>query len=207
MRNLLLVVVPVNPIIWTAASFLAGSIPFSVVLGKLFSAGDIRSVGDGNPGAANAWKAGGARVGVPALLLDFLKGALPVGLALHYGAAGYALAAVALAPVAGHAFSPFLRFRGGKAVAVTVGVWTGLTLWEGPVFLGFLFVLLYLFQENDAWSVIIALAALLGLLLYRWFVPEMLLIWAGNISIVTFKHFADLTRPPRLKKMEILRKR
>ena len=67
-----------NDIAWVILAYFAGSIPFSFILGKIFLASDIREVGDMNPGAANAWKAGGARVGVPALILDFSKGMLPV---------------------------------------------------------------------------------------------------------------------------------
>ena len=196
-----------NDIVWVIMAFLAGSIPFSFILVKFFSAGDIRRVGDSNPGAVNAWKAGGARVGVPALILDFTKGMLPVMLAVQAGISSYTLTAVALAPIAGHAFTPFLGFRGGKAVAVTMGVWTGLTLWEAPVFIGLLFILFYLFQENDAWSVIFAMIVLLGLLLYRWHYPEFLVIWAGSIVILSLKHLAELARPPRLKRAGFVKRR
>lgn len=196
-----------NEIVWVVLAFLAGSIPFSFFLVKLISAGDIRNVGDRNPGAVNAWKAGGARIGVPALILDFSKGMLPVMLAVNAGISGYTLTAVALAPVAGHAFTPFLGFRGGKAVSVTMGVWTGLTLWEAPVLIGSLFILFYLFQENDAWSVIFGMIALLVLLLYRWHHPEFLVIWAGNIVILSFKHLAELARPPRFIRAGFVRKR
>jgi acyl phosphate:glycerol-3-phosphate acyltransferase len=195
-----------NEILLAIVAFLVGSIPFSFILGKLFSAKDIRRVGDRNPGAVNAWKAGGARVGVPALIFDFSKGWLPVMLAVQAGIAGYSLTAVALAPIAGHAFTPFLGFRGGKAIAVTMGVWTGLTLWEAPVFIGSLFILFYLFQENDAWSVIFGMIALFGLLQYRWHYPEFLAVWAGNIVILFIKHLADLACPPRFKWAGFVRK-
>ncbi len=106
-------------LLWTALGFLSGSLPFSVWLGKLLTRSDIRRYGDGNPGATNAWRAGGWQIGVPALLLDFLKRALPVGLARFWaGVDGWGLIPIALAPVLGHAFSPFLRFRGGKAIFV-----------------------------------------------------------------------------------------
>lgn len=196
-----------HDIVWVIMAYFAGSIPFSFILGQVFSASDIRRVGDRNPGAVNAWKAGGARVGVPALILDFTKGMIPVMLAVQAGISSYTLTAVALAPIAGHAFTPFLGFRGGKAVAVTMGVWTGLTLWEAPVFIGFLFILFYLFQENDAWSVIFGMIALLGLLLYRWYYPEVMLIWAGNIVILSIKHLDGMALPPRLKRAGFVKKR
>lgn len=196
-----------NDIAWVILAYFSGSIPFSFIIGKIFSARDIRKVGDMNPGAVNAWKACGARAGVPALILDFSKGMLPVLLAIQAGISNYTLTAVALAPIAGHAFTPFLGFRGGKAIAVTMGVWTGLTLWEAPVFLGSMFIILYVFQENDAWSVIFSMIALLGLLLYRWYSPELLFVWTGNIVILSVKHLDGITFPPRFKRARFLRKR
>ncbi|NIV30941.1 MAG: hypothetical protein GWN58_16055, partial [Anaerolineae bacterium] len=104
-------------VLWTGLAYLLGAIPFPFWLGRLAARRDIRSFGDGNPGAINAWKAGGWRVGLPALLLDYLKGAVPVGLAhFQYSLSGWCLVPVALAPVLGHASTPFLKFRGGKAV-------------------------------------------------------------------------------------------
>ncbi|NIN63619.1 MAG: hypothetical protein GTO63_02660, partial [Anaerolineae bacterium] len=100
--------------LWSLVGFLIGSLPFSVWIGRLFLRTDIRRFGNGNPGAANAWRAGRWQTGIPALLLDYSKGALPVGLA-HFkvGLGGWELVPVALAPVLGHAFSPLLHFRGG----------------------------------------------------------------------------------------------
>ncbi len=120
----------------TIAGYLAGSLPFSVWLTRMRGR-DVRAVGDGNPGAVNAFKAAGPAVGIAALALDFLKGALPVAAAFWLlGLRGWWLTPVVLAPVLGHMFPLFLRFRGGKALAVTFGVWAGLTLWEAPCVLG-----------------------------------------------------------------------
>jgi glycerol-3-phosphate acyltransferase PlsY len=106
-----------NTLIWTLIAFIAGSLPFSVWVGRLALRTDIRRYGDHNPGATNVGRAGGWQWGALALLLDMLKGALPVGLAWYWGGlAGWALLPVALAPVLGHGYSPFLGFRGGKAL-------------------------------------------------------------------------------------------
>jgi acyl phosphate:glycerol-3-phosphate acyltransferase len=67
------------------------------------------------------------------LLLDVTKGVLPSSSPDALGLDGVALALVAALPVAGAAFSPFLGFRGGKALAVTLGTWIGLTLWTIPL--------------------------------------------------------------------------
>jgi glycerol-3-phosphate acyltransferase PlsY len=198
-----------STLIWTALAFLAGSVPFSVWMVRLLLDDDVRRYGDGNPGATNAWKAGGWRVGLPALLLDYLKGAVPVGLA-HFaaGLSGWSLVPVALAPVAGHAFSPFLRFRGGKALAVTFGVWTFLTLGEGPTVLGLLFALWLAVLSNDAWAVMLGMLGLLAYLLLRSLVwpaqwqdlaPYLLVMWGGNLLILAWKQGQELRQPVRLR--------
>ena len=185
-------------VFWTVLGFVLGSMPFSFWLGRLLLHTDIRRYGDGNPGALNAWRAGGWRVGVPALLLDFLKGAVPVGLAhFSFGVLGWGLVPVALAPVLGHAFSPFLRFRGGKALAATFGIWAGLTLWEGPTLLGLLSGLFFLPQTADAWSSILGMLCFLAYLLLRQADSATLVIWIGNMLILLWKQRRDLRQPIR----------
>lgn len=195
-----LIMLSLVALFWTAAGLLLGAMPFSFWLGRLVLKADIRHYGDGNPGAANAWQAGGWQVGLPALLLDYLKGLLPVGLAcFEAGISGWELVAVALAPIVGHAFSPFLRGRGGKALAVTFGVWTGLTLGEGPLILGLLMGLFLLVQAEDAWAVILGMAGFLAYLLLRQTDPFILLVWLGNMLILIWKHRQNLRQGTRLR--------
>lgn len=184
---------------WIMLGFFCGAISFSALLAQRFVGADLSRVGDGNPGAANAWRAGGWRVGAFALVLDFLKGALPVGVArLAFGMNGFELAPIGLAPVLGHAFSPFLRGRGGKALAVTFGSWCGLTLYEAPLVLGFFMVLLYFAQSVDAWGAILAMLGLGAYLLTRQAESFLLAIWLGNFIILLWKHRAALRQPIRL---------
>ena len=122
---------------WTILGLFLGSIPFSLLVAKYALHTDIRTMGDGNPGGFNVWLAGGRSWAVIAILLDGLKGAVPVGLAHYiYGISGWSLIPVALAPLIGHIFSPFLKFHGGKGLATTFGIWLGLTLWLGPTVFG-----------------------------------------------------------------------
>lgn len=105
-------------------AFLSGAIPFGVLAGRLRGI-DVRRVGSGNIGATNVGRALGARWALAVLLLDAAKGALPTGLALRFlssDAAAWAVPSSMVAAVAGHVFSPFLRFRGGKGVATGLGV-------------------------------------------------------------------------------------
>lgn len=185
---------------WTAAGFLCGAVPFSVLLARLTTGADIRRVGDGNPGAANAWRAGGWRVGAPALLLDFLKGALPVGAARYLGGVdGWELVPIALAPVFGHAFSPFLKGHGGKALAVTFGIWCGLTCYEAPLVLGLFMVLFYSAQTADAWGAVLAMLALGAYLVTRQADSVLLAVWLGNLAVLIWKHRRALCQPIRLR--------
>jgi glycerol-3-phosphate acyltransferase PlsY len=184
---------------WTGLGFLLGSIPFSYLLGRLIAHADIRLYGDGNPGAINAWRAGGWRAGIPAMLLDFLKGAVPVGVGHAVaGVSGWALVPMALAPVAGHAFSPFLRLRGGKAIAATFGIWAGLAGPQGLAAMGASFLVFYLVQSSDAWTVILGMMGFLGCLLLQGSDQAILTVWAGNFIILGWKHRRELrqgTRP------------
>ncbi|MBM3145984.1 MAG: glycerol-3-phosphate acyltransferase [Chloroflexi bacterium] len=117
---------PNNILLWTIIAFISGSIPFSVIIGYLFLRTDIRSLGDGNPGATNVFRAGSKSWGLLAVFLDIAKGFLPVYWAGSHGLAEWQLVPISLAPALGHAFSPFFRFRGGKALAATGGSWLAL---------------------------------------------------------------------------------
>jgi glycerol-3-phosphate acyltransferase PlsY len=186
--------------IWIVIAFFCGSLPLSVWLGRLALGEEITEYGDNNPGAANVWRAGGPALGLLAVLLDFLKGAIPVGLAnFVFGVEGVALVAVAIAPIAGHAFSPFLGFRGGKALAVTFGIWSGLTIWIVPTILGIFFGVYLMLIKPDGWAVMIGVISLLVVLLFIGN-PLWLGVWAGMAVILGWKHRADLAQKPRLRR-------
>jgi glycerol-3-phosphate acyltransferase PlsY len=101
-----------------AAAFLAGSIPFGLIVGRLFYRTDIRESGSGNIGAMNALRTLGKTGAIAVLLLDAAKGFLPVFIAHAHPLA----ALVGIAAVLGHCFSPWLRGKGGKGVATSFGV-------------------------------------------------------------------------------------
>ena len=192
---------PVLPALaWALLAFVCGSLPFSVWLPRIFRRRDARGFGDGNPGATNAFRAAGAPIGLLVLLLDVSKAAAPVGLAyftLGYG--GLPMALIATAPVLGHAFSPFLHFRGGKALATALGVWIGLTLWR----ISLPALLLALFWRTlldvDGWAVMLALAGILVVLLAWMPDPLLLAVLAGQAAILAWTHRADLHRRPHLR--------
>lgn len=182
-----------NALLWTALAFLVGALPLSLWLGKLALGVDIRAYGDGNPGAANVWKAGGARWGLTAILLDAFKGLIPVALAQSVGhVTGWPLAAVACAPIIGHAFSPFLWGRGGKALATTFGVWTALAPWQAPVLLGVILAAGLKLLRRELWAVAAGMAALLAYLAF--FVRDPALVMVGLVNAAVL--LARYAQPP-----------
>jgi glycerol-3-phosphate acyltransferase PlsY len=105
----------------TAASFLIGAIPWGYISGKVSRGIDLRTVGSGGTGATNVLRALGAKTSAIVLLLDIMKGMLPVVLMRELNYTGWWLAAAAVAAVAGHCWSPFIGFKGGKGVATGAG--------------------------------------------------------------------------------------
>ncbi len=118
-------------------SYIIGSIPFGLIIGKLFYKIDVREHGSHNIGASNIYRTLGPIAGIATLILDFLKGFVPVYIIkiLPTGTIGLAITA-GIFSILGHAFSIFLKFRGGKAVATSTGVFTA--LFPLPTFITFI---------------------------------------------------------------------
>jgi len=178
-------------LLWCAGAFLSGSIPFGLLLVRLAGKGDVRTQGSGNIGATNVMRAGGKALGIATLLLDAGKGFLPVFLARHLGYQPEFLAFVALAAVAGHVFTPWLKFKGGKGVATAAGVLLGISpllgLAAGATWLIMAYFfrfsslasltaavfapVYYIFGDGVAWylnkGVVLALSVMSILLIYR----------------------------------------
>ncbi len=137
-------------IAWLILSYISGALPWSVWLGALFFHKDPRAQQDQNPGAANAFRMAGWRLGVAVLLLDFFKAFIPVALARWVmGFPDQQLFWIAIMPTMGHAFSIFLRFRGGRGIVVMFGVWAGLTLLRVPLVMGFTAIVSLFLLKND----------------------------------------------------------
>jgi acyl phosphate:glycerol-3-phosphate acyltransferase len=111
--------------------YLLGSIPFGLVLTKLAGTADLRSIGSGNIGATNVLRTGRKGLAAATLLLDMLKGTAAVIIAGYLGGPNAAMLA-ALGAFLGHLFPVWLGFRGGKGVAVYIGVLLGL-FWPAAI--------------------------------------------------------------------------
>jgi glycerol-3-phosphate acyltransferase PlsY len=181
-------------------AFLCGSLPFSVWAGRIFLGLDVRRFGDGNPGATNVFRAGSGLVGLVALLLDVSKAAAPVSIAyFNLRMRGVPMFLIAVAPILGHVFSPFLGFRGGKALSTALGVWIGLTIWKASL-PGVTAALagLALFTR-PGWAVMLGLAGVLLALLLWMPDPLFLLVLAAEALVLAWTHRSDLGRRPRVR--------
>ncbi len=181
-------------------AFLCGSLPFSVWLGKVFLGLDVRQYGDRNPGATNVFKSGSRMAGLLSLILDITKAAAPVGLAYYnLGMRRLPMALIAIAPILGHVFSPFLRFRGGKALSTALGVWIGLTIWKASLAAVIGALIGVALFTTAGWAVMLALVAILTVILL--WMPDslLLLVWAGEMLMLAWTHRADLSERPHLR--------
>jgi glycerol-3-phosphate acyltransferase PlsY len=112
-------------LLFVLVGYLLGSLPFAVIVSKIFGLDDPRSHGSGNPGATNVLRTGNKSAAALTLLGDALKGWLAVWLAGSFDGGTLAIAGAGLAAFLGHVFPVFLKFRGGKGVATALGVLAG----------------------------------------------------------------------------------
>lgn len=112
-------------------SYLAGSIPFALIFGRLMSGVDVRTVGSGNIGATNVLRAAGKTAALFTLLADALKGLVPVLLASRMFSNDTVMALCGIVAILGHNFPVYLRFKGGKGVATSFGVVLAVAPWTG----------------------------------------------------------------------------
>ena len=113
---------------WIAGAYFVGAIPSAYIITRLVTGKDVREHGSKNPGATNCFRVAGPLAGISALIIDILKGYVPVYVALYYSGDPwlYTALAVGVAALAGHTFTPFLGFKGGKGVATGTGVFGAL---------------------------------------------------------------------------------
>ncbi|MDP3136848.1 MAG: glycerol-3-phosphate 1-O-acyltransferase PlsY [Burkholderiaceae bacterium] len=189
------------PIIAILAAYLVGSLSFAVIISRVTGLKDPRSYGSKNPGATNVLRSGHKGAAIATLLLDALKGWLPVFLVQRYGPEfGLGDRTIALAGMAaflGHLFPVFFRFQGGKGVATWFGVMFGihwlLGVGVGLVWLGMAFVFRFSSLASLTCAVVAPVLYLLGdrlewyldrSILFAIFIMGMLLAWRhwGNIN-------------------------
>jgi glycerol-3-phosphate acyltransferase PlsY len=189
-----------------AVGFLSGSLPWGLWLGRWLRGVDVRTVGSRNLGATNVYRTLGPGLGFLTLLLDIAKGALPAWLvpraawaAAFPGGEAWCAMAVGLAAIAGHIWTPFAGFRGGKGVATTVGVLLALSPPAFGAFVLVFVVVVSLTRYISLGSVLgsMAFAATLAVISPTW--PESPAIPFGVLvaALVIARHRENLARLTR----------
>jgi glycerol-3-phosphate acyltransferase PlsY len=116
-------------LLWIVIAYVLGSIPFGLVIARSLCNIDPRTDGSRNIGATNIARLCGLKYGIATLVLDISKGLVPVLMASSWLESDLGLSLVLLAAILGHAFSCFMHFKGGKAVATTVGAFLAVSFW------------------------------------------------------------------------------
>jgi glycerol-3-phosphate acyltransferase PlsY len=158
--------------------YLLGSIPFGLILTRMAGTADLRSIGSGNIGATNVLRTGHKGLAAATLLCDMLKGTLAVITAGTFGGPNAAMLAAAAA-VLGHLFPVWLNFKGGKGVAVYIGVLLGL-FWPAALAFGVIWIATAALSRYSSLSALVAS-----------FVTPIFLWWFGHYALAGL--FAVLT--------------
>ncbi|MBL0209388.1 MAG: glycerol-3-phosphate 1-O-acyltransferase PlsY [Holophagaceae bacterium] len=197
--------VPFQLGLWCLGAFLCGSIPFGLIVVKLLGQGDVRSKGSGNIGATNVSRVAGKGAGILVLLLDVAKGIVPVFLARKAGIAESFLPWIGFGAVAGHVFSPLLRFKGGKGVATAFGIVLAVHWRLGALPLAFFVAALWLTRHVSLGSILAALMLPLEVVLLALSGPyggfralgehaPYLMAWTSIAVLVIAKHHENIRR-------------
>ena len=176
--------------------YLLGSLPFALILTKIFGYGDIRNIGSGNVGATNVLRTGNKFLAFGVLCLDVLKGLLPFLILNSFFENIALLHAILLChfSILGHIFPVWLKFKGGKGVATYIGFLFGINY-----FLPLYFIILWLFiaiiSKYSSLSSIMSLLLLpiIILLFYPYNIAFNLILFALSIFIIS-RHYSNILR-------------
>ena len=186
-----LVTPPVALMLWALAGYLLGSVPFGIVVSRLFGLGDLRQIGSGNIGATNVLRTGNKTAAALTLILDSGKGAATV-LIVRALAAEDAVQLAAVAAFLGHCFPIWLRFKGGKGVATFLGILLAYALPLGAAACATWLVMAVVLRISSLSALTAALlspvwAALLGL-------PEAVAMTLALATLIFARHRANIER-------------
>ncbi len=177
------------------AAFLIGSIPFGYLIGRFFYHTDIRAQGSGNIGAMNAMRSLGKRGAVAVLILDALKGFVPVVLMERFFSGDLGVVLAALLAVVGHCYSPWLGFKGGKGVATSVGALFGIAWPLGLIAIGGWVVGAALTRYSSVGSMLAVLIAIPAL----WFFTQSPVLTVYGVLIAGLIAYAHRENIERLR--------
>lgn len=181
------------PRIVVVVAYLIGSLSSAIILCKLAGLPDPRSQGSGNPGATNVLRFGGKKLAATVLIIDVLKGVLPVLIARYFELDITWLAATAFAAFLGHLYPVFFGFKGGKGVATALGGFLALS----PTFAGIIllsWIVVFLISRISSLSAIIASA--LAPVYSLWFIDSVNARWIILVmaSMLLIRHRGNIRR-------------
>jgi len=178
-----------------AVAYLLGSIPFSIILGKKFKGIDVREHGSGNPGGTNSLRFLGKHIGIWVMILDGLKAGLIV-LLIQFDIIDHTLVlhplAYGLAAAIGHVYSIYINFKGGKAVAATVGMMIAYNLLYAAIMFIVFMSLLKLYKYVSISSTFSVLSmVIVGLIFRDW---SMAIYTSALFLLVLYRHKDNFKR-------------
>jgi len=190
------------PVIATVLAYLIGSLSFAVVVSRVMGLSDPRTYGSKNPGATNVLRSGSKKAAVLTLLLDALKGWLPVFLVKGWGDAfglgDGTVALVGLAAFLGHLWPVFFRFQGGKGVATAAGVIFGFEPWLGLASMLTWVIIAYFFRYSSLASIVTAVFAPAFYLFghhVAWNAPNVLILSLAVMGLLlVWRHAENINR-------------
>ncbi|AVP37001.1 glycerol-3-phosphate 1-O-acyltransferase PlsY [Staphylococcus felis] len=172
-------------------SYLIGSIPSGVLIGKIFFNIDIREHGSGNTGATNSFRVLGKPAGFVVTFLDIFKGFIVVFLPMLFHIEMHGLL-IGIFAIIGHVYPIYLKFKGGKAVATSAGVLLGVNPLLFLILITIFFVILYLSKYVSLSSIIAAICCCIG----SFFVQDYVLLIVSFIvaGLLIFRHTSNIKR-------------
>jgi acyl phosphate:glycerol-3-phosphate acyltransferase len=178
-------------------SYLLGSFPTGYIIGKKIKGIDIREHGSKNVGATNVFRTIGKKYGVIVLMLDMLKGLLPVIIAKNHfsESSEMYIITVGIIAIAGHIWTVFLSFKGGKGVATTAGVFLGLATYPVLIALLVFGIIVYLTHYISAGSILAAIVLPFLILIFNSY-EFSYLFWITVVVVIfiVYKHKDNIVR-------------
>ena len=190
------------PVLATVLAYLVGSLSFAVIVSRLMGLHDPRTFGSKNPGATNVLRSGNKAAAIITLLLDAVKGLVPVLLVKWfgkpYGLEDGTIALVGLAAFLGHLWPVFFKFQGGKGVATFIGVVFGIDLVLGLATGATWLIIAFFFRYSSLASLVSAVFApvyyLLGNRMARYAETPIALALVAMAMLLAYRHRENITR-------------
>lgn len=179
--------------IWILVSFFSGSLPFAVIISKVFKGIDPRKEGSKNPGTTNVCRLCGLPCGILTLVCDILKGTIPVYIStLLFPENTFIQSMCAFAAVMGHIKSPFLNFHGGKGVATGIGVLLPLAI--TPLLCAIPLCIILILASGYVSAGALTLYTVLPILYYLFDATQWITLSLVMLVLVLFTHRANIKR-------------